>query len=564
MVVGLSLLKTMGRRLLENHTSISPPQFLLSDSSEWEGDGEPCKALVMANASVLGILEKYTLRECWRWRDVGARLISEANMTGIRPTFMVSWQDLLNAMLNEGAVPEIMSKLPSVIHSLLMHTDAIQPVYISLLYWSSYIPQELWTNQTILDQARLYLMNMTHPQQRRLLSVVDDDAQQTPKVSEWHDGPYQWIPHHIHWNLPGERRLLSQQEPPTVQVSTAPSAEMVYEWSQGPYTWPPNYKYWKGKDSCAVVSTAINVVRNGLEVTVKYYQSTPPEPQPVVWPSLPINSNAKLELSTPDLADVTGTILHYTDQVLNRTTVIEFLDNAPYAKSIKSLVQCNFTRIQTCQDRYNLLQSVLQVTAILLVIGIVGRLLEVPYIEAILIIFFVPLVMYSAYGYALTCSPLIPTCALQDLLAILEYFIPESIEWPDALVTTPGCREVACMRSCVNEPYIGFASWRDHLAWAMCEIDSAWCNRVANSLALDDPLRTAIRNKYFFNGDNPESTRAARRICFAVTLANSLPLLLVGLLLLSLLPSVIGVCISVVQFVLNTLLSFVIFIHSQR
>ena len=569
MVVGLSLLKTTGRRLLENSTFISQPQLLLSDSSEWEGEGEPCKTLVMANASMLGILEKYTLGECWRWRDVGVRLISESNMTGIRPTFMVSWQDLLNAMLNEGAVPEILGKLPSVIHSLLIHMDAIQPVYISLLYWSSYLPQDLWTNQTILDQARLYLLNMTHPlsQQRRLLSVDDEnEGIKTPKVSEWHEGPYQWIPNHIHWNLPGERRLLSQQ--PTVEaegsVNTAPSANTVYEWSQGPYTWPPNFNYWQGKDSCAVVSTAINVVKNGLDVTMKFYQNTPPEPQKVGWPSLPINSNANLQLSMPNVSDVTGIILHYTDQVLNRTSVSNFLDEAPYAKSIKSLVQCNFTRIQTCEDRYDLLWSVIQVSLMLLVIGIVGKLLEVPYIEAILILFFLPLVMYSAYGYALTCAPLIPTCALQDLLAILEYFIPESIEWPDALVTKPGCREVSCMRSCVNEPYIGFASWQDHLAWIMCEIDSAWCNKVANSLALDDPLRTAIKNKYYYDGTDPESTRAARRICFAVTLANSVPFLLLGLLLLSLLPSVIGVCIAAAQFALNTLLSFVIFVHGQR
>ena len=585
MVVGMSLLQTsgpmnsvgqivssvinkFGRRLLQNGSfAMAPPEQFTADASEWEGNGEPCKALVSADRNRLGILENHTLGECWRWRDVGVRLISEANMTNINPTFLVSWQDLLNTMLSEGAVPEIFSKLPSVVHSILLHAEAVQPIYITLLYWSSYIPQEMWSNRTILDQARQYLMNLTHQKPstngRRLFSVM---AEPQTKSGDWHDGPYNWMPHHIHWNLPGKRKLLVSTPPIPVQsaVTTDPSANTVYEWSQGPYTWPPNFNYWKGSDSCAVVSTALGVVRKGLDITMNFYQNPPPEPKKVTWPNLPINDNIHISFSFPNsTTDIGAIILQYTDQVLNKTYIEDFLDSAPYAASIKSLVQCNFTRIQTCAGRYDLFWSTFQVIVILLVVGVIGKLIEIPYIETILILFFVPLVMYSAYGYALTCAPLIPVCALRDLLTLLEYILPESIEWPNALVSIPGCKDISCMRSCVSELDIGFASWQDHLAWIMCEIDSSWCFRVSNTLSIDDPLRAAIRYKYD-KGIDPDSTLAARRICFVVTLANSMPSLLIALLLLSLVPSAIGVCVTGFQFATNTLFSLVIFVHSER
>jgi hypothetical protein len=566
MVVGLSLLKTFnqmnGRRLLHNG-SISTPEEFSSSTLEWGGEGEPCKTLVAANASRLGILEKYTLSECWRWRDIGVQLIAKANMTHINPTFLVSWQDLLNTMLSEGAIPEILGKLPFIIHSIILHAEAAQPIYVTLLYWTSFLPQETWFNQTMLDLTKQYLTNLTHPEAtgRQLLS--SETKQHTPvKTREWENGPYSWMPHHIYWNLPVGRRLLTN-EPITIQSATTnPSVETVYDWSQGPYTWPPNFNYWKGENSCAVVSTAVGVVKNGLDITMKFYQNTIPEPNVVKWPSLPLNDRVDIQTSLPNSTEVGEIIRQYIDQVFNKTYIDDYLDTAPYASGIKSLIQCNFTRIQTCSDRYDLFWSTFQVIVVLMLIGIVGRLLEIPYIEVLLVLFFFPLLMYSAYGYALTCVPLIPVCALRDLISVLDFVLPNTIAWPDALVTTPGCKEAKCMRSCVNELDIGFASWYDHLAWVMCETDSKWCLKVFNSLESTNPLKEAIRYKYP-QGDNPESTRAARGICFTVTLVNSAPILMLALIVLWFIPSAIGMFIAGVQFIIATLFSFILFVHDN-
>jgi hypothetical protein len=590
----------------------------ISNASAWDGSGEPCNSLVAANASSMGILEKYTLEECWRWRDIGVRLIAEANMTtNIKSTFLVSWQDLLHAMLSEGAVPEIMGKLPQVLHSILIHSEVAQPVYITLLYWSSYLPDDVWFNHTVL----VFLRNITEQgknsmkNSRRLMNDDnnndDDDVventkkkKKTPGVREWKEGPYGWMQQHqIYWNLPGKHQtqgsksssrrrrsllssvdakqeeeeesllLLTAQESSsssssssTVAVNTVPSAEMVYDWSQGPYTWPPNFNYWKGSDSCAVVSTTMKVVKNGLDTTMKYYsQMQLPEPQSLKWPSLPVNDNiVRLQFhmpSTTTTTDVGEFIRQYTDQMMNKTYIDDFLDTAPYASGIKSLIQCNFTRIQTCADRYDLFQSIVHVIVFSLIIGFIGRLIEIPYVEGILLLFFIPWIMYYAYGYALTCAPLVPVCALRDVISILESIIPDAIEWPTALVKVKGCRDVSCMRSCVDEPDIGFASWHDHVAWLVCEIDGEWCIKLSNTLALDDPLRTALKNKYL-PGEDIGSTRAARRICFMVTMANSAPPLLAALLLLWLVPSFVGIFVAGFQFTFNTFISFVIFVHA--
>jgi hypothetical protein len=311
-----------------------------------------------------------------------------------------------------------------------------------------------------------------------------------------------------------------------------------------------------------VVSTAIGVVKNGLDITMKFYQNTIPEPKAVTWPRLPLNDRVDVQTSLPNSAEVGEIIRQYADQVFNKTYIEDFLDTAPYASGIKSLIQCNFTRIQTCTDRYDLFWSSFQVIIALMLIGIIGRLLEIPYIEVLLVLFFFPLLMYSAYGYALTCVPLIPVCALRDLISVLDFVLPNSITWPDALVTTSGCNQVQCMRSCIHELDIGFASWYDHLAWVMCEVDSKWCFKIFNSLESTNPLKEAIRYKYP-QGDDPASTRAARGICFTVTLVNSTPILMLALIVLWFIPSAIGMCIAGVQFVITTLFSFILFVHEN-
>jgi hypothetical protein len=253
LVVGLAMLKTGRRRLLswenasyfgneslENHTLV-----LASNTTVWEGRGEPCRELVLANLSSLGLLERYTRGECWRWYEVGVRLTTEANMTCVvSPLLLVSWQDLLNTMLDRGALVEIMAKAPYIVHRLLLHSEFTQPMYLVVSYWLKLFPEEVWSNQTFLNRVSTVLHNETFflqepaPHARRLLTTSHNNATSPSKPLATHD-----------------RKLQA-----TTVINPDISPETVYEWSQGPYTWPPNFVYWNTNNSCAVASTTLSVV----------------------------------------------------------------------------------------------------------------------------------------------------------------------------------------------------------------------------------------------------------------------------------------------------------------
>jgi hypothetical protein len=270
---------------------------------------------VLANVSELGPLERYIRGECWRWYEVGVHLTVEANMTHtVSPFLLVSWQDLLNTMLDRGASVEIMAKTPYVLHRLLLHSEFTQPMYLIVSYWLKLFLDEVWANQTFLNQAGAVLHNtsffLQEPHTRRLLMTKGDE-------------PY-------------SRKLHS-----TTVINTDVSSQTVYEWGQGPYAWPPNFVYWETDNSCAVVSTALSVVKNGLDATIKFYREPVIDPKPVTWPKLPVRMEGGnwSNISLPTSFDINNldSIPQTARDVLSSATVawldedeiLHFLANAP-------------------------------------------------------------------------------------------------------------------------------------------------------------------------------------------------------------------------------------------
>ena len=578
LVVGLALLHTGGRRrrlLWEEMVGEGLVQ-LDPNASTWEGRGEPCRSLILANTSQMSILDKYARGECWRWYDIGMHLTMEANMTGVNPFFLVSWHDMISTMLDRGALIEILAKLPSVIHRILLHSEALQPAYIVFTYWTAVLPPNVWVNQSLLDDAKRFLNNYTdNPTQAPQFIESHAPAMAVSNASEMDNStvPAQ-RPHTL-------RRLLSDEEAIGIPsrraasnvIKPATSSQTVYEWSQGPYSWPPNYVYWKGEKSCAMVSTALNVIRNGLDSTIRFYQDPVPSPLPVAWPMLPINKNISITLpSFPknlDLGSLTikqlteaaeQVLSNLTEQLLDKDKISSIMIDAPYMQTIKGLIQCNFTRIQTCEGRHSLFWSVIQSLTIVLLLGILGKVLEIPYIDALLVVAFIPLFMYITYGYSLTCSPLIPTCLLRDMFDIITYLLPVELDWPEEIVDFHGCRSAACMRSCVSDMTVGFGAWQDHLAWIMCEVDEGWSVSQALTFPSSDPFRIAILRKCTVQ---TESMRSAQRICFAITLVRSMPFILLILLALWLIPTAGALGLAAGQFVVNILFTFVLYVHSD-
>jgi hypothetical protein len=569
LVVGLALLHTGRRRLLAWDELIHEGVVQLEpNASEWGGHGEPCRSLVFANVSQMGIMDKYARGECWRWLDIGVHLTTESNMTGVNPYFLVSWHDMVSTMLDRGALVEILAKLPDIVHRLLLHTEALQPAYIMFTYWTSILPREVWANQTMLNDAKQYLNNYT-------TIYTESSAPSMIPEANGTEAPRRHVRRLLSdeeaIGIPSSRTLLAISA--NAVISSNPSSQTVYEWSQGPYSWPPNYIYWQGEKSCAMVSTALSVVRNGLDSTIRFYQSPTPEPTPVSWPSLPIHANVTISLpgfpKNLDLGSVTIKTIteaaeeimsNITDQILDKRQISSMLIDAPYLQTIKGLIRCNFTRIQTCEDRHPLFASAVQALAVLVVMGILGRVLEIPYVDALLVVAFVPLFMYITYGYSLTCAPLIPTCLLRDLFDIIDYILPEKIEWPEELVDFAGCKSAHCMRSCVTDTTVGFRAWQDHLAWLMCEVDEGWSVDQALGFPSGDPFRLAILRKCTVQTD---SMRGAQRICFAVTIVRSIPFMLLILIAVWLIPTAGAIGVAMAQAFVNLMFTFILYVHSD-
>jgi hypothetical protein len=58
---------------------------------------------------------------------------------------------------------------------------------------------------------------------------------------------------------------------------------------------------------------------------------------------------------------------------------------------------------------------------------------------------------------AITCTPLLPTCLLADVIAALEYVAPARMSLPPELVLPGGAGLASCAR-------LNFTDWYDPLA----------------------------------------------------------------------------------------------------
>jgi hypothetical protein len=557
LVVGLSVLKGRRRMLL----GVGWDQPLLSNVSVWEGEGEPCRSLVLANASNLGILELYTRSECWRWRDVGVQIIADENMTDVSPFFLVSWRDLLSAMLAPGSMIEILAKAPVVVNRMLLHSEFAQPLYMAALYYSNLLPVEIWRNGSFLNQARSFFYNRTTQPGTDNNYVIMGLPAVLVLGRGNATGNYTTTAENGTNNATGPRRSLKE-------IPTTIEPEMVGLWSKGPYVWPPTYDYWKatdGKATCAVVNTAMGVFKNGLNITMMYYNQPRQEPLDISLPSLPMVplSNWSLVFTLPDnMLDSAQWMWSVAKIAVNETQIKSFLETPSYGSWTESLIHCDFVKVQTCLDRRSLFWTAVNTLVVFAIATVCARVMGVPYVEVLVIMLYVPTVLYFAYGYNMPmCAPLVPTCLLEDVKNLLEYFFPENMQWPDELTTMANCSQVSCMRSCVSDANVGFSSIADHAAWALCEVDQSYCKQLGTTTSIQ-ALKGPLTHKGSLYGIS-QSMRNSQRICFLVTMVHSFPMRLVLTIVTSFLPAAVGVVFSVAQYVVTMVITLLIFVHSS-
>jgi hypothetical protein len=149
------------------------------------------------------------------------------------------------------------------------------------------------------------------------------------------------------------------------------------------------------------------------------------------------------------------------------------------------------------------------------------------------------------YGMAVTCFPMIPTCALQDTIVALQGLLPITLALPSALQRYPGCleqmrianngtaseRQQECMRSCRDEPFY-FRRWEDSAAWMLCSFTGE-LNCTSISVPYAPMVQQAAWNyssviaagtaPYGNASSSSQDLLHAHQFCFWVTLGQALP-----------------------------------------
>lgn len=256
-----------------------------------------------------------------------------------------------------------------------------------------------------------------------------------------------------------------------------PNLQTYEDWLDGPYQWPPLSRVSfqtcpSGEAIGKVLVSAFTVLKDHVT-----------DPKPVLT-----FAHQRVNATLPPLYNYTGELQERPPSTDRRDPLVAFTlgwvkslltdvigfdmrrivgffsgptdpgDGTLTASGVvKSLTSCDFRNVIDCQKkRANTFVGALAVLFILLVIymsmGSVASLLiggiSVPL-----------LVMWYVYGYSPTCVPMVPECAVRDLLSVVGWLIPLRLEWPAMLQKVPNCAldpgipYQDCFASCMDPPF---------------------------------------------------------------------------------------------------------------
>jgi hypothetical protein len=183
---------------------------------------------------------------------------------------------------------------------------------------------------------------------------------------------------------------------------------------------------------------------------------------------------------------------------------------------------------------YLLISLILHATMITGVVGPVWRIFG--------LWFMVPWLAFQfAYGVGPACFPMVPTCLLQDVMMFVQAMAPERIEWPTSLQIVPGCANSSnstsaaygCMKSCRHDPFY-FKSWESSASWLACNYLVSDCSIIQVPYIVESftDIRQAFLNHSAIVMSGDKDLWNGHQFCFLVTLGQTLPYILLVLVLL--------------------------------
>jgi hypothetical protein len=362
--------------------------------------------------------------------------------------------------------------------------------------------------------------------------VIDDNEDETSTLlNETQSEALKLNPNHnIHSNNNHTGRRLQQ---------TQTDIKFAQTWLAGPFTWPPPF-FNRLDNKCNLATAIIQIGHDLISVLATYYFGSfvsAPDPPRGIWDNLPNLTCSTSMKPVPPSDGVISTIYHTVWDItgINPGYVREFFSNRGTTNVFTistSMLKCDFQAVTYCSShRKDLLASLILILILYVLLYYAASALGVSFlaIAMVLAFGFVPLLLWYSYGMAFTCSPMLPTCLLEDVIYTLNLLFPLQVTFPSELQISPDCLGDSSKDSCLircSEPPVSFVEWRDTLAFGLCYTSKSMCLSLAGVIGERDSLSSKLSASAEILTHASTSRINAHIFCFGVTFVNIIPVVL--------------------------------------
>ena len=555
--------------------------YLLSD--DWNGTAEPCSSLAhlyqqahrTGQVLSMGPIDTMQMHSCTYWRLVGRRAIEQYNLTSLkgRDGFLLSVDDFAAALAQRWVLVELISK-PQVLLFAAGHSPLFKPLYAALLTLRSMAMS--WGGQNIhfklnfraplntsfkkfksafnsnLNQSFNHSGDYNYytdeppedesENQSKLSSKTPEDENQSNDSTYHrdHSSP-QDTENEPSQNRTGRGLLQASQSVSQFdsQFDSQTDIKFAETWLAGPFSWPPPF-FNSLNSQCNMATAILQIAHNLISVLAPYYYGSivsTPDPPRGIWDNLPNLTCSTSMKPVPPANGMISTIFHAIWDLLgiNPGYVREFFSSGATTNVFTistSMLKCDFQAVTYCSaHRKDLLASIVLILLLYLILylaaGAIG--LSILGSALVMLISFVPLLLWYSYGMAFTCAPMLPTCLLDDVVYTLSALFPLQITFPVELQTSSDClgdsSKDSCLLRCSGPPVL-FTEWRDTLAFGICYISQSLCTSLAAAIGDMDMLSVKLHASAELIATATPSRINASLFCFGVTFVTIIPVIL--------------------------------------
>ena len=522
MVVAETLRLSTGRRLLAEEEVVPEPgppvyeayesEYELTDSQAlhdllmapgWNTTAAPCSTLALAYqaGTSLGLLETHFLHACGFWRFVGRRVLARYNLTEAlagHETFLLSMDDLVYALMAPHAARALFFN-PGVFASALLHHPWMKPVRAVGVMVANQLEYLLWMRSIDADVHEALFGDLpAQEQDRQQKAEALERIQQriTPRERKKRQPRRLTAPHKEQPQGTHRRRLLTTQDilEYSARIMQGPDAagflpQRVYgAWSSSDFAWPPRYSY--SLAECPIAMSALDLGTQVVLINGLYFRNFDRE-RPRIDRSLRANlpdlgwttrvaPRPATTTTTNATASWASAVFHWAlglAGVRPEHLVAFFTSDQKWSLTwiLVSLTQCDLASTLTCSRHdKDLLMSTVVFALMFFAIHVLAGALGLGFVSVLFLLSYPWFILWYVFGMAPTCTPLLPTCLLSDIIATVETFLPRRILFPSNLVCD---QNQTCLRSCTE---LDFEAWADPLAFAVCDTDPATCRYLQN------------------------------------------------------------------------------------